>query len=383
MNPLFRAALMGLGLFAGNQPALHTFCGDNDLVGVNSYAGTLGPDAAFVRAHKFAVGALETALAAGSTKYCTGTLVSPELLLTASHCVTYQTVGQGVAFHYERGVDGASLYDEVHYRIAAVVEQGDAAHDYALVRLSGAPGLRFGWETLHLADPPRYSLVTLIQHPLGEPKQIEAGHVRAFVGNLMEYGDLDTESGSSGGALFDTAGLIVGVHSDGGCNASGGANVGLRLSSVSSSAALTALAAQNPVFADGQSFRLLVPGTLARLTGDPDSGRVWLAAPEDGDPWHADIWTVRDQGDATFSLGNGSAVLSARSETGEIYLKPVTACPALRDPDTLWRAMAYGDGVVLRAVSGPGNEPHWLGVGPGPLDLRLVDTGQDWLVESR
>ena len=76
-----------------------SLCGGNDLQLVNAYAGGLGPSSRYVQNHKTAVGAMSDDTVSG--KYCSGTLVSRDLFLTASHCVDSTTVGDVVAFNFE------------------------------------------------------------------------------------------------------------------------------------------------------------------------------------------------------------------------------------------------------------------------------------------
>lgn len=210
-----------------------SICGaTNDAQHVNDYDGTLGPSAAFVQANKRAVGALEDAAAANSSKFCSGTLISADLFLTAGHCVDASTVGQFVAFNFEQAAGGGSLLPQSHFRVAQIVEDGLGGLDYAIIRLEGSPGSTFGSATVHTADPARNAPITIIGHPEGEPKQIEAGTVSRVTGNRITYGNLDTLGGNSGSGILDAQGRVVGVHTNGGCSASGGTNSGVRISRI-------------------------------------------------------------------------------------------------------------------------------------------------------
>src|SRR5262245_45226638 len=81
-----------------------SICGrTNDAQHVNSYNGTLGPSIAFVQANKGSKGAMESTNSdSQQVKYCSGTLIAADLFLTAGHCVDASTVGDFVAFNYER-----------------------------------------------------------------------------------------------------------------------------------------------------------------------------------------------------------------------------------------------------------------------------------------
>src|SRR5688572_29954198 len=75
------------------EPSL---CGANDMQHVESYDGSLGPSVSFVAAHERPVGNLKwkTDLSSRYTnpgnvagvRWCSVTMISPDLLLTAGHC---------------------------------------------------------------------------------------------------------------------------------------------------------------------------------------------------------------------------------------------------------------------------------------------------------
>src|SRR5262245_30496275 len=70
------------------QPSI---CGPtNDAQHVNSYNGALGPSIAFVNANKGSKAAMERTPTSG--KFCSGSLISANLFLTAGHCVDSGTV---------------------------------------------------------------------------------------------------------------------------------------------------------------------------------------------------------------------------------------------------------------------------------------------------
>ncbi len=49
---------------------------------------------------------------------------------------------------------------------------------------------------------------------------------------ISHLGAIDTLGGNSGSGVLDSAGKVVGVHTNGGCTASGGFNFGMRISSI-------------------------------------------------------------------------------------------------------------------------------------------------------
>jgi V8-like Glu-specific endopeptidase len=242
MKTLTTLACASLSLLVGcvdavtDEPAVEkidqaSICGPtNDAQFVNSYNGALGPSVAFVQAQKGSKGALETSPTGG--KFCSGSLISANLFLTAGHCVDAGSVGEFVAFNFERVAGGTALLPQTHVRIDAVVEDALGGVDYAILRLAGTPGNTFGIAAVAAADPAAGSAITIIGHPAGQPKQIEAGTIASFSGNSVRYGNVDTLGGSSGSGVIDSAGRIIGVHTNGGCTSTGGTNSGMRISRV-------------------------------------------------------------------------------------------------------------------------------------------------------
>ncbi|HEU4408099.1 MAG TPA: serine protease [Polyangiaceae bacterium] len=216
-----------------------SICGaTNDAQHVNAYGGDLGPSVDFVQTFKRPVGALEDTNADDSFKFCSGTLIANDLFLTAGHCVDGTTVGQFVSFDFELAANGASLLAQSHFRVSAVLEDSLGGLDYAILRLEGSPGATFGTAVVHTADPSRNDPITIIGHPQGEPKQIEAGTVARVSGSRITYGDLDTLGGNSGSGILDAQGRLVGVHTNGGCTLTGGTNSGMRISRIRSASSI-------------------------------------------------------------------------------------------------------------------------------------------------
>jgi V8-like Glu-specific endopeptidase len=208
-----------------------TICGStNDLQHVNSYNGSLGPSITFVQNNKGRVGAMESSPTSG--KFCSGTLISSNLFLTAGHCVSSTTVNQFVSFNFERAANSTQLLTQTHVRITAVLEDSRSGVDYAILRLEGTPGNTFGIAPVATTDIAVGAAITIIGHPQGQPKQIEAGSVSSRVGDNLRYGNVDTLGGNSGSGILNSAGQVVGVHTLGGCTATGGTNAGPRIARI-------------------------------------------------------------------------------------------------------------------------------------------------------
>ncbi len=152
--------------------------------------------------------------------FCSGSLVGPDLMMTAGHCVTSQEDCRTVKFVFgydvKRAGDrpGAVPASEVYgcAQLLGREQQADGA-DWALVRvdrvvaghvplaLDRGPGVAKG-------DP-----VFVIGHPAGLPTKIAGGaNVRDASFNGFFRANLDTYGGNSGSAVFSgKTGLVEGI----------------------------------------------------------------------------------------------------------------------------------------------------------------------------
>lgn len=148
---------------------------------------------------------------------CTGTLIQASagpVVVTAGHCVGLgdQAV---VDFNFEDNPDGPQLVTT-----GTVFEQA-LEPDYALIKLDELPAVTPVLLTVRPTE-----LLAIIQHPRGEPKVIAEGRFVDSCNQLLYY-TLDTLVGSSGAGVLNRQGHLLGVHTDGDCDANGhGANRG-------------------------------------------------------------------------------------------------------------------------------------------------------------
>ena len=250
-------------------PIIETLCGANDSQDVEFYDGTLGVTTGYVATHERPVGQLQwnNNLAAlytnpgdvSGVRWGSGTLIANDLFLTAGHCFD-QTPGpwtvprsngtmnpitsaeiaanMRVNFNFQFDPTG-SLRVEDSYAVTQLVEYRLGGLDFAIVRLAGNPGLIYGVTRISAVDAAIGDMLCIIQHPGGLPKRIEAGPLSDFVGDLVRYNDIDTEGGTSGSGILGPVGtivpggILVGVHTNGGCTATmTGHNFGVRISSI-------------------------------------------------------------------------------------------------------------------------------------------------------
>lgn len=260
---------------ADERPALpfppgitaESVCGTtDDLQDVELYDGTLGVTRQYADDHQVNTVQLQwidlQAMAAAlpgkamgnvaGARWCTGTLIRADLVLTAGHCFDIQDGETGwltpfdiidgqianvqpgelaklQVVHFLYQIDGATMQPRVPstFPVVELVEHRRAGLDYALIRLGRnaeghLPGDGFPIATVSIQVPADEARLAILQHPHGWPKKIEAGKLLDVVGPTVKYDDIDTYGGSSGSGVRDADGRIIAVHTHGGCNNHGG-----------------------------------------------------------------------------------------------------------------------------------------------------------------
>lgn len=357
--------------------ATESICGQSDLVKINDYTGNLGQPVEYTKLHKFAVGAMASSNGANAgDKYCTGTLVGPDLFITAGHCVDSTTAGHDyVAMNFEYAAGSSTLLAQDFYKITELVEEGGSL-DYSVIRLEGNPGLKYGWATLRTNQADVGELITIVQHPGGRAKEVEVGHVAGYQGSYYTYGDLDTEPGSSGSGIVDSKGNLVGIHTNGGCTSTGGTNSGTRLNAARTSAVLSRLANVQLPFQDGSTLTVGVQsnGKTLKLGADVANGNVTLSESEVRSQWQ-----VVDLRDGSFRLkmtdGGRTAYLTGATSNGNVA---VTTTVSNTDLGTKWRVVKTDAGQYgLRTVGGV-DGPRWLSARAEGAGVGLADQAATW-----
>lgn len=242
-----------------------TLCGGiDDSQPVELYDGSLGVTRAFVDTHERAVGQLQwnDDLASiydnpgnvNRARWCSGTLISRDLFLTAGHCfdrtgggwqrplqngtntvISEQEIAGNMHVNFNYQVDpNGNIRTEQSFEILDLVEYRLGSLDFAIVRLAGNPGDTFGSTEVSIEDGDEGDMLCIMQHPAGLPKRIEAGPLFHLHDSRLGYDSIDTLGGSSGsGILKSPDGRIVGVHTNGGCSTAAlSHNHGVRIESI-------------------------------------------------------------------------------------------------------------------------------------------------------
>lgn len=152
--------------------------------------------------------------------FCSGSLIAPDIVMTAGHCITSQSSCEGTKFVFgfavkEKGKMPTSVATKDVYGCKQLLgrEQVNDGADWALIKLdravSGHTPLKLNQTGVIANKTP----IVVIGHPAGLPTKIAGGsEVRDNSKNGYFVANLDTYGGNSGSAVFNAkTGLIEGI----------------------------------------------------------------------------------------------------------------------------------------------------------------------------
>jgi len=153
----------------------------------------------------------------GDVSSCSGTLIAADLFLTARHCLTDPSGedmrSASVTFDYATACDGSRPAGHVtrFFKVLAEVAAGrppsggGGGDDWVIVRLDAAPGALPIPLEMRDAVLMTGEVIFTMHHPNGAVKKMQAG-----VHDGGSISGFDYAGGSSGSALFDINGRLVG-----------------------------------------------------------------------------------------------------------------------------------------------------------------------------
>ena len=149
-----------------------------------------------------------------SASFCSGFLVSQDLVVTAGHCVQDLSDCRNTVFDYakqEANQDSFYIPRESVYGCEEVVAQSTGANDFAVIRLDRPVLDRTPLNIRRSGGVNRGDQVMLIGHPMGLPSKIADGGFVQSVGDKIEA-SVDAFAANSGSVILNSVtGLVEGI----------------------------------------------------------------------------------------------------------------------------------------------------------------------------
>jgi hypothetical protein len=173
---------------------------------------------------------------------CTATLIAPDLILTASHCLATNDEARTGSFTLDFQTDASgnrpNPYKPRFYKLTRVVRSGFSrqpgdvrpGRDYSILQVAVHPaGLGVSPVPTRNTVPGSGEEVFVVHHPRGTAKKVSRrpADALASVGSVFTdtrgriiLHNCDVDNGSSGSSLFDATGRIIAVNNwaPGSCN---------------------------------------------------------------------------------------------------------------------------------------------------------------------
>lgn len=172
-----------------------------------------------------------------TSAFCSGSLVGPDTVITAGHCITSQSDCVNTSFVFGFAVKSAGVLptqvssSEV-YRCREIVHRvlENSGVDYAVIKLDRQVTNHAVLKVRRSGEAAVNDPLLVIGHPVGLPTKITTGgKVRSTANSGYYVTNLDTYGGNSGSAVFNSQtleieGILVRGEQDfvyqGGCNVS-------------------------------------------------------------------------------------------------------------------------------------------------------------------
>jgi hypothetical protein len=164
---------------------------------------------------------------------CTATLIAPDLILTAGHCLATDAEARTGSFTLDFQTDASGArpagYNPRFYKLRRVVRSGASrapgdvrpVRDYSIVQVDTPPaGLGAPPVPTRGTLPVAGEEVFIVHHPRGVVKKVSRRPADAATlitlfsdtrGRILEH-DCDIDNGSSGSSLLDASGRIIAVN---------------------------------------------------------------------------------------------------------------------------------------------------------------------------
>lgn len=152
--------------------------------------------------------------------FCSGTLVAPDVILTAGHCIASVTDCQNTSFVFgfaiqSEGVLPKTVETSEVYRCKEIIKQTlvNTGADFAVIRLDRSVPNHAPHPVRDQGDVNADASLVVIGHPVGLPTKVTTGgSVRSTAAAGYFVANLDTYGGNSGSGVFNlSTGLLEGV----------------------------------------------------------------------------------------------------------------------------------------------------------------------------